>query len=120
LGRIDAADVVKLIRFYESRKSCKSDGELRGHALVNSCEFPYERDELARAFWEKAPPTLGDTGCSLSLVPLARFVDGGAEARPDHPISAPPLLGAGPGSLWSPLRCRVESLRCRRVGLWRT
>jgi hypothetical protein len=31
LGRIDAADVVKLIRFYESRKSCKSDGELRGH-----------------------------------------------------------------------------------------
>jgi hypothetical protein len=29
---------------------------------------------------------LWDMGCSLSLAPLARFVAGGAGARPDHPI----------------------------------
>src|SRR6516164_4331309 len=28
-----------------------------------------------------------DMACSLSLEPLARFVTGGAGARPDHPIS---------------------------------
>src|SRR6516164_10166677 len=31
--------------------------------------------------------SLWDMGCSLSLAPLARFVAGGAGARPDHPIS---------------------------------
>src|SRR5262249_39426350 len=30
---------------------------------------------------------LWDMGCSLSLAPLARFVAGGAAARPDHPIT---------------------------------
>jgi hypothetical protein len=32
--------------------------------------------------------SLWDMGCSLSLAPLARFVAGGAGARPDHPISS--------------------------------
>src|SRR6516225_2095384 len=34
--------------------------------------------------------SLWDMGCSLSLAPLARFVAGGAGARPDHPISGHP------------------------------
>src|SRR5215467_6142669 len=34
--------------------------------------------------------SLWDMGCSLSLAPLARFVAGGAGARPDHPISGQP------------------------------
>ena len=37
--------------------------------------------------------------CSLSLEPLARFVTGGAGARPDHPINGGQGIGAsGPSS----------------------
>src|SRR4029450_6450807 len=36
---------------------------------------------------------LWDMGCSLSLAPLARFVAGGAGARPDHPINGGAFAG---------------------------
>src|SRR6516165_7209314 len=51
--------------------------------------------------------SLWDMGCSLSLAPLARFVAGGAGARPDHPIR----WGNRPASLWI-----AEDLGCCASG----